>query len=66
MSTVEDPVFVTRVLAELLSHFGTGSLTMRITSATSPCSFQTDTDENYAVIAMPGSTIPVSDPGETK
>ncbi len=55
-STVEHLVFVTRVLAELLSHFGTGSLTMRIASGTGPCSFQTDTDENYAVIAMPEST----------
>ena len=54
-STVEHLVFVTRILAELLSHFGTGSLTMRIASGTGPCSFQTDTDENYAVIAMPES-----------
>ena len=57
-STVEHLSFVTRELAEVLSHFGTGSLTMKIASGAGPCSFQTDTDENYAVIAMPEITEP--------
>ena len=57
-STVEHLSFVTRELAEVLSHFGTGNLTMKIASGAGPCSFQTDTDENYAVIAMPEITEP--------
>ena len=52
-STVDHIAFITRGLVELLSRLGEDSLTIKIASENGPCSFQTDDDKNYVVIAMP-------------
>ena len=52
-STVGHIAFITRGLVELLSRLGEDKLTMKIASENGPCSFQTDDDKNYVVIAMP-------------
>lgn len=52
-STVEHIAFITRGLLEVLSRLGSDELTVRIASESGPCSFQTDDDKNYIVIAMP-------------
>ena len=51
-------IFNTRDENSVAISIGKDSLTMKIASGAGPCSFQTDTDENYAVIAMPEITEP--------